>query len=257
MAQILLKSASALSLIYNQNKLYFMIPYMGYYLIAGIMFLVGMLVSSRLKSKFAEYAQIPLQNRLSGKEIAEKMLRDHGIYDVQVTSTPGFLSDHYNPDNKTVNLSPDVYEGRSISSAAVAAHECGHAVQHATQYNMLQLRSKLVPAVKIGTSLSQWVILAGLGIMGFGHGNQTILLIGILLFSLSTIFSVVTLPVEYDASNRALAWLDQTHITTAEEHDKASDALKWAARTYVVAAISSVATLLYYILIFMNRRNDD
>lgn len=227
----------------------------GYYIIAGIMFLVGSLISSRLKSKFKEYAQIPLLSRMSGKEVAEKMLRDNGIYDVEVTSTPGFLSDHYNPMDKTVNLSPDVYEGRSISSAAVASHECGHAVQHATNYSMLMMRSKMVPAVKIGTSLSQWIILAGLGMMGLGRGNQTIFLIGILLFSITTIFSLITLPVEYDASNRALAWLESTNITTREEHDMAKDALKWAARTYVVAAVSSVATLLYYIMLFMNRRD--
>jgi Zn-dependent membrane protease YugP len=193
---------------------------------------------------------------MSGKEIAEKMLRDNGIYDVQVISTPGFLSDHYNPQDKTVNLSQDVFEGRSISSAAIAAHECGHAVQHATQYSMLQMRSKMVPAVKIGTNLSQWIIMAGIGMMGFGHGNQTIFLLGIVLFSITTIFSVITLPVEYDASNRALAWLESSYLTTGEEHDKAKDALKWAARTYVVAAISSVATLLYYVMIFMNRSRD-
>jgi len=227
----------------------------GYYLIAGIMFLIGTLVSSRLKAKFAEYAQEGLRNGLSGKEMAEKMLRDNGIYDVQVTSTPGFLSDHYNPMDKTVNLSPDVYEGRSISAAAVAAHECGHAVQHATQYSMLMMRSKMVPAVKIGTSLSQWIILAGLGVMGFGHGNQTIFLIGIFLFAITTVFSLVTLPVEFDASNRALAWLENSNMTTPQEHEKAKDALNWAARTYVVAAISSVATLLYYIFLFMNRRD--
>lgn len=230
--------------------------YMGYYAIAGIMFLIGMFVSNRLKSKFNEYSQVGLINRLSGKEIAERMLRDHGIYDVQVISTPGFLSDHYNPENKTVNLSPEVYEGRSISAAAVAAHECGHAVQHATQYSMLQMRSKMVPAVKIGTSLSQWVIAAGVGMMGLGHGNQTVFLIGILLFSLSTIFSVITLPVEYDASNRALAWLQSSQITVSGEYEMAADALKWAARTYVVAAISSVATLLYYVMIFLNRSRD-
>lgn len=230
--------------------------YGGYYLIAGIMFVVGMLVSNRLKSKFKEYAQIGLRNGMSGREIAERMLRDNGIYDVQVISTPGFLSDHYNPENKTVNLSPDVYEGRSISAAAVAAHECGHAVQHATNYSMLQMRSKMVPAVKIGTSLSQWVIMAGIGMMGFGRGNQTIFMIGILLFSLSTIFSLVTLPVEFDASNRALAWLESSQLTTGEEHDKAKDALGWAAKTYVVAAVSSVATLLYYVFIFMNRSRD-
>jgi Zn-dependent membrane protease YugP len=227
----------------------------GYYLIAGVMFLIGTLVSSRLKAKFSEYSQEGLQNGLSGREIAEQMLRDNGIYDVQVTSTPGFLSDHYNPIDKTVNLSPDVYEGRSISAAAVAAHECGHAVQHATQYSMLMMRSKMVPAVKIGTSLSQWIILAGLGVLGFGGGNQTIFLVGILMFSITTVFSLVTLPVEFDASNRALAWLESRNMTTAREHDKAKDALKWAARTYVVAAVSSVATLLYYIFLFMNRRD--
>ncbi len=193
---------------------------------------------------------------MSGREIAERMLRDNGIYDVQVTSTPGFLSDHYNPENKTVNLSPDVYEGRSISAAAVAAHECCHAVQHATNYSMLQMRSKMVPAVKIGSSLSQWVIMAGIGMMGFGGGNQTIFMIGILLFSLSTIFSLVTLPVEFDASNRALAWLENSQLTTGEEHEKAKEALGWAAKTYVVAAVSSVATLLYYVFIFMNRSRD-
>ncbi|MBP6624144.1 MAG: zinc metallopeptidase [Chitinophagaceae bacterium] len=230
--------------------------YGGYYLIAGVMFVIGMLVSNRLKSKFKEYAQIGLRNGMSGREIAERMLRDNGIYDVQVTSTPGFLSDHYNPENKTVNLSPDVYEGRSISAAAVAAHECGHAVQHATNYSMLQMRSKMVPAVKIGTSLSQWVIMAGIGMMGFGGGNQTIFMIGILLFSLSTIFSLVTLPVEFDASNRALAWLENSQLTTGEEHEKAKEALGWAAKTYVVAAVSSVATLLYYVFIFMNRSRD-
>jgi Zn-dependent membrane protease YugP len=169
---------------------------MGYYIISGIMLVIGMIVSNRLKSKFREYAEILLQNGMSGKQIAEKMLQDNGIYDVQVISTPGFLSDHYNPSDKTINLSPDVFEGRSISSAAVAAHECGHAVQHATQYSMLQMRSKMVPAVQLGTSLGQWVIMAGLGIMGFGGGNQTVFFIGILLFSLSTIFSLITLPVE-------------------------------------------------------------
>ena len=230
--------------------------YVGYYLIAGVMFLIGMLVSNRLKAKVTEYSQLPLSNGMSGKEIAEKMLRDNGIYDVQVISTPGFLSDHYNPEDKTVNLSQDVFEGRSISSAAIAAHECGHAVQHATQYSMLQMRSKMVPAVKIGTNLSQWIIMAGIGMMGFGHGNQTIFLLGIVLFSITTIFSVITLPVEYDASNRALAWMESSYLTTGEEHDKAKDALKWAARTYVVAAISSVATLLYYVMIFMNRSCD-
>ncbi len=228
---------------------------MGYFLLAGVLFLLGMAVSSRLKSKFNEYAQIPLGNGMSGKEVAEKMLHDNGIYDVQVISTPGFLSDHYNPSDKTVNLSPDVYEGRSISAAAVAAHECGHAVQHATAYSMLMLRSRLVPIVQISTSLSQWVILAGLGWMGFGGGNQVLLLIGIVLFAASTVFSLVTLPVEYDASARALKWMESRNIARGREHDQAADALKWAARTYVVAAIASVATLVYYLMIFLNRRD--
>jgi hypothetical protein len=231
--------------------------YMGYYIIAGILFLVGMGVSNRLKSKFQEYSLVGLRNRMSGREIAEKMLRDNNIFDVEVISTPGFLSDHYDPVKKTVNLSPEVYEGRTVSAAAVASHECGHALQHATSYSMLMMRSKMVPAVKIGSTLSQWLILAGIGMMGLGRGNQTIFLIGILLFSITTVFTLVTLPVEYDASNRALAWLDATQITTADEHSMAKDALKWAARTYLVAAISSVATLLYYVLIFMNRRSND
>lgn len=227
---------------------------MGYYVIAGIMFIVGLIVSNRLKSKFNEYSQIGLRNGMSGKEIAQKMLADNGIYDVRVISTPGHLSDHYNPQDKTVNLSPDVYEGRSISAAAVAAHECGHAVQHATAYPMLTFRSKIVPLVNISSQLSQWIILAGLGFL-FGAANPTILLVGIVLFAITTVFTIITLPVEYDASNRALIWLERNNITTPAEHDKAADALKWAARTYVVAAISSVATLLYYILLFVNSRD--
>lgn len=229
---------------------------LGYYLLAGVMLLIGMAVSGTLKRKFAEYSQVPISNGMSGKEIAEKMLHDNGIYDVQVISTPGFLSDHYNPENKTVNLSPDVYEGRSISSTAVAAHECGHAVQHARAYSMLRLRSALVPIVQISTNLSQWIILAGLGWMWVGRGNQTLLLIGIILFAASTLFSIITLPVEYDASARALKWMESSNVARGSEHDKAADALKWAARTYLVAAISSIATLVYYILIFLNRRDD-
>lgn len=226
----------------------------GYYLIAGIMFIIGLIVSNRLKSKFTEYSQVGLSNGMSGQEIAEKMLRDNGIYDVKVVSTPGELSDHYNPQDKTVNLSEDVYYGRSVSAAAVAAHECGHAVQHATAYSMLKFRSAIVPLVNISSQLSQWIILAGLGFI-FGAANPTVLLFGIGLFAITTIFTIITLPVEYDASNRALQWLENNHMTTKAEHDKAADALKWAARTYVVAAISSVATLLYYILLFMNSRD--
>lgn len=230
--------------------------YMGYWVLAGILFLVGMAVSNTLKRKFKEYGEQPLAAGLSGKEVAEKMLHENGIYDVQVMSANGFLSDHYNPAEKTVNLSPAVYSGHSIASAAVAAHECGHAVQHATAYSMLGLRSALVPIVDISTTLSQWVILAGLGVMGFGGGNQLVLLIGIILFSASTIFSLITLPVEYDASARALKWMEASGLTGRGEHDKAADALKWAARTYLVAAVSSVATLLYYILVFLNRSRD-
>ncbi|MBG6236171.1 Zn-dependent membrane protease YugP [Pedobacter sp. CAN_A7] len=229
---------------------------MGYYLIAGIMLLIGFIVSNKLKSKFAAYSQIGLQNRMSGREIAEMMLADNGIYDVRVISTPGHLSDHYNPADKTVNLSPDVYEGRSISAAAVAAHECGHAVQHATAYSMLTFRSAIVPLVNISSQLSQWIILAGMGFL-IGGANPTVFLIGIVLFSITTIFTLITLPVEYDASNRALKWLERKHITVGVEHDKAADALKWAARTYLVAAISSVATLLYYLLLFMNGRDSE
>lgn len=227
---------------------------MGFLLIALVLMVLGSVVSNRLKSKFREYGELPLSAGMSGKEVAEKMLRDNGIYDVTVTSSQGFLSDHYNPADKTVNLSPDVYSGRSISAAAVAAHECGHAVQHATAYSMLQFRSAMVPIVKVSSTLGQWVLLAGVGLF-FGGGNQFLLLIGIILFAASTLFSLITLPVEYDASNRALAWLENTGLTSRGEHDKAKDALKWAARTYVVAALSSVAMLLYYISIFMNRRD--
>lgn len=216
--------------------------------------LIGSAVSSRLKSKFREYGEVPLSSGMSGKEVAEKMLRDNGIHDVQVNASDGFLSDHYNPADKTVNLSPEVYSGRSISAAAVAAHECGHAVQHATAYSMLQFRSAMVPIVKVSTTLGQWVLLAGAGFY-FGQGNQTLLLIGIILFAATTLFSLVTLPVEYDASNRALVWLERTGMTSKIEHDQAVDALKWAARTYVVAAIASLAQLLYFISIFLNRRD--
>ena len=229
---------------------------LGVIAISILFMLLGMLVQFRLKSKFAAYAKIPTGSGLSGKETAEKMLRDNGIYDVQVVSVSGFLSDHYDPSKKTVNLSPDVYEGRSISAAAIAAHECGHAVQHATAYSMLQLRSRLVPVTQISTNLSQWVIMAGLGVMGFGGGNQTILLIGIVLFSVSTLFSLITLPVEFDASARALKWLDTANITKPDEYGKAKDALKWAALTYIVAAISSVAMLLYYLMIYSGRSRD-
>jgi Zn-dependent membrane protease YugP len=229
---------------------------MGIIAISLIFMLVGMMVQFQLKSKFTEYSKVATSSGLSGQEIAEKMLRENGIYDVQVISVDGFLSDHYDPVKKTVNLSADVYEGRNISASAVASHECGHAIQHATAYSMLMLRSKLVPVTQISTTLSQWIILAGLGVMGFGGGNQTILLVGIVLFAITTLFTIVTLPVEFDASARALKWLEGTNLTTAIEHDKAKDALKWAALTYVVAAVSSVAMLAYYIMIYSGRNRD-
>jgi uncharacterized protein len=218
---------------------------------------LGMLVQYRLKSKFTQYSKVPTSSGLSGAAIAQKMLKDNGIYDVQVVSVNGFLSDHYNPVDKTVNLSPEVFNGQTIAAAAIAAHECGHAVQHATAYSMLQLRSKLVPVVKIGSTLSQWVIIAGLGMLGFGGGNPTVLLIGIILFATTTLFSVITLPVEFDATNRALKWLNTANITTPQEHEGAKDALKWAALTYVVSALASIAMLVQYLLIYMSRSNDD
>ena len=228
----------------------------GIMIISVIFMLLGMAVQFRLKSKFAQYSKIGLSSGMSGKEIAEKMLKDSGIYDVQVISVEGRLTDHYNPANKTVNLSADVYEGRHISAAGVAAHECGHAVQHATAYSMLTLRSKLVPAVNISSQMSQWVILAGIGLFGFGGGNSTVLLIGIVLFAVTTLFSVITLPVEFDASDRALAWLNSSRITSGAETEKAKDALKWAALTYVVAALASIAMLVQYLLIYQSRSDD-
>ncbi len=222
------------------------------FLVSLVFLAISFWVSSTLKNKFSKYAQIPLAKGLSGKEVAEKMLRENGIFDVQVISVNGYLSDHYNPFNKTVNLSPDVYEGRSIASTAVAAHECGHAVQHATAYTWLMLRSRLVPFVQFSSNIVQWILLAGILMINVFPG---LLLAGIALFALTTIFSLITLPVEFDASNRALIWLESSNVTLPQEHDKAKDALHWAALTYVVAALASVATLLQYILIYSNSRN--
>lgn len=229
---------------------------LGYYVLAGVIFLVSWLVSNKLKSKFKHYSKVHLQNGMSGKEIAEKMLSDNGIYDVQVISTPGMLTDHYNPANKTVNLSEGVYLQRNAAAAAVAAHECGHAVQHATAYNWLQMRSAIVPVVGVASKLSNFVIMAGLvlSFSGVLFGNW-IFLIGVILFAATTVFAFITLPVEYDASNRALAWLESSRVVTQEEHNGAKDALKWAARTYVVAALGSLATLLYYISMFLGARD--
>jgi len=226
----------------------------GYYIIAGLIFLVSMYVSNKLKSKFKKYSKLHLQNGMSGKEIAEKMLRDNNINDVKVISTPGMLSDHYNPQKKTVNLSESVYSQRNAASAAVAAHECGHAVQHAQAYSWLQMRSKLVPMVSVATKMSQWVIMGGLILMATTALGSTVLLIGIILFALGTLFSFITLPVEYDASKRALVWLETENMLTPQEHDAAEDSLKWAARTYVVAAVGSLATLLYFVNIYLGRR---
>lgn len=208
----------------------------------------SMWVSNTLKSKFRKYAKQPLQSGMSGKEIAEKMLTDHGIRDVKVVSTPGMLSDHYNPLTKTVNLSEGVFSQCSAAAAAVAAHECGHAVQHATGYEWLQMRSTLVPVVSVASNLSMWVIFGGLAVMQTMPLGQTVAMIGVGMFALGTLFSFITLPVEYDASNRALAWLQRKQIVTQREMEGAQDALKWAARTYVVAAIGSLATLVYFAL---------
>ncbi|MDH3698636.1 MAG: zinc metallopeptidase [Flavobacteriaceae bacterium] len=219
---------------------------MGYMLIAGVFMLVSMLVSGRLKSKFAKYSKVHLRNGMSGAEIAEKMLADHGIRDVQVISAPGMLTDHYNPKNKTVNLSEGVFNQRNASAAAVAAHEVGHAVQHASSYQWLQMRSQLVPVVSVASKLSMWVIIGGLALMSTTALGGTIAWAGVGLFGMGTLFSFVTLPVEYDASNRALAWLKRKNMVSQEEYAGAEDALKWAARTYVAAAIGSLATLVYF-----------
>lgn len=235
---------------------------MGYYIIIGLTMLASWWVSSRLKSKFEYYSQVRLRNGLSGKEVAEKMLRDNGIHDVEVISVPGQLTDHYNPANKTVNLSEAVYMQRNAAAAAVAAHEVGHAVQHAAGYSMLQLRSKLVPLVNISSTLSQFVIMAGIGLMIASksienpQGNTWVLAIGVLLFAMTTLFAFVTLPVEYDASNRAMKWLKDTGTVTAEEYVGVQDSLKWAARTYVVAALGSLGQLLYWASFLMGGRRD-
>lgn len=227
----------------------------GYYLIIGLSMLVSWFVSSRLKSKFEYYSNVHLRNGMSGKEVAEKMLRDNNIHDVQVISVPGQLTDHYNPADKTVNLSEAVYMQRNAAAAAVAAHECGHAVQHAVGYSMLQLRSKLVPVVSISSNLMQFVIMGGVVVMAMS-GNKLILLIGVIMFALTTLFAFITLPVEYDASNRAMKWLKDTGTVTAEEFVGVKDSLTWAARTYLVAAIGSLAQLAYFASLLMGGRRD-
>lgn len=226
-----------------------------YYLIIGVVFLISMFVQSRLRSKFEFYSKVHLRNGMSGKEVAEKMLRDNGINDVQVISVPGQLTDHYNPENKTVNLSEAVYMQRNAAAAAVAAHECGHAVQHAVGYSMLQFRSKMVPVVNISSRLLQFVLMGGILVMAMS-GNKTILAVGVVLFAITTLFAFITLPVEYDASNRALKWLKSTGTVTAEEYEGAEDSLKWAARTYVVAALGSLAQLIYFASLLSGNRRE-
>ena len=215
--------------------------------------IVSFIVQSSLKSKFDKYSKVPLYNGMTGREVAEKMLRDNGIYDVRVISTPGMLTDHFNPTNKTVNLSEGVYSSCSVAAAAVAAHECGHAVQHARAYAPLQMRSALVPVVQFSSSIMSWILLAGILLI---NSFPQLLLIGICLFAMTTLFSFITLPVEIDASRRALVWLNSAGITNASNHGMAKDALKSAAYTYVVAALGSLATLVYYIMIFMGRREE-
>ena len=223
-------------------------------IVAAVAMGLSMFVSSRLKSKFKFYSKMPTSSGLSGKEIAEKMLSDNNIHDVQVISTGGQLTDHYNPMNKTVNLSEVVYHERNVAAAAVAAHEVGHAIQHAREYAWLDFRSKVVPAVQFSSRYMQWVILAGFMLLPVIK-SPILLGIGIAMFAVTTLFAFITLPVEYDASNRALAWLDSARITNGEEHEGAKDALKWAARTYLAAALGSLATLVYWILRYQSMRN--
>lgn len=227
-----------------------------YYLLLGFIALFSWIVSSTLKRKFAKYSKTRLRNGMSGAEIAEKMLSDHGISDVKVVSVKGQLTDHYNPKNRTVNLSEAVYHQRNAAAAAVAAHECGHAVQHAKAYSWLQMRSTMVPMVSIASRFSTMVIFVGL-LLGFGAGlglGYWVVLLGFLMMGVATLFSFVTLPVEYDASNRALAWLKNRHIVSREEYKDAEDALRWAARTYLVAALGALATLVYWALQIFGRR---
>ncbi len=223
------------------------------YLISIAFMLIGWLVSMQLKRKFEKYSQTPISSGLSGQQVAEKMLVDNGIRDVKVISVEGRLSDHYNPLDKTVNLSHDVFYGRNAAATAVAAHECGHAVQHARAYSMLQLRSALVPVVSFTSQWVHWVLLAGIIL---AQSFPQLLLIGIVLFAATTLFSIITLPVEFDASRRALLWLESSRVVNSQEHTQAKDALWWAAMTYVVAALSAIATLMYYVMIYMGGRRN-
>jgi Zn-dependent membrane protease YugP len=225
----------------------------GILLVSFLFIGISLIVSMILKGKFSKYSKIPLANGMSGKQVAEKMLRENGIFDVKVTASQGFLSDHYNPANKTVNLSPEVYEGTSISSAADAAHECGHAFQHANSYSWLAMRSRLVPVVQLTSNFVNIVLL--IGVIMAASGNTTLLLVGIAMMAVTVLFTLITLPVEFDARNRALAWLETTNVTNNTEYPKAKDALKWAAMTYVVAALAAVVTLVQYIMVYLGSRD--
>ena len=228
----------------------------GLYFLTIIFGVFGMAIQWRLKSKFKKYAAIQLKSNLSGQEIAEQMLADHGIHDVRILSVEGQLTDHYNPSTKTVNLSTDVFMGRNAAAAAVAAHECGHAVQHARAYSMLEFRSAMVPMLNVSNGFMPILLMIGMMIL-YSTGNAMLLTIGVALFALATIFSFVTLPVEFDASNRALAWIKEKQIVTNEEYEMSKDALWWAAMTYVVAALGMLAQLLYYLNLISGRRSND
>lgn len=226
---------------------------MGLYLIMALFGIISWIVGSQLRARFREYSSIPLFSGMSGREVAEKMLRDNGIYDVKVISVEGQLTDHYNPMSKTVNLSPEVYNGRHVAAAAVAAHECGHAVQHANAYPWLAMRSKLVPVISVSSNFIMILLIIGIVLIKF---SIVPLALGVGLLGLTTLFSLITLPVEFDATRRGLAWLNASGITMGEEHDKAANALRWAATTYVVAALGSIATLMYYVMILLGGRRN-
>ena len=225
---------------------------MDFLILMVIILIPSWIISARFNNRIKKYSKLPLISGLTGRQVAERMLSEHGIYDVKVTVTEGILSDHYNPKTKTVNLSPDVYQGSHVTAAAIAAHECGHAVQHATAYAPLQLRSALVPIVSYSSRIVTFVILGGILMI---HSFPELMLGGIILFAITTVFSFVTLPVEFNASSRAVAWLDRAYITSTEQNVFVKDALRLAAMTYVMAAIGSLVTLVYYIMIFMGRRN--
>lgn len=229
--------------------------YFGFIVITGIFSFIGMIVSNQLKSKFSQYSQVPLRNGMSGREVAQAMLKHYDIHDVDIVEGKGMLTDHYNPMKKVVNLSPNVYHGRHIASAAVAAHECGHAVQHANAYVWLKFRSSIVPIVNVASRAQQFLLMFALGAWGVGN-NSTLLLITIATFFVTALFSLVTLPVEFDASNRALAWLDNSGVLKGGEYEGAKDALKWAALTYVVAALSALVILVYLLSKYASTRRN-